>query len=203
MASDSIEDQPPHGRRHFFRMGLSRLVGPAADFIERRLPIPLPVVPTHLRPPGALPEVRFLETCFRCGNCAEICPANAIVLVEGRSEDLRGTPVIEPDKQACVICDDLACMKACPSGALRLVDRLEIRIGLAQMDDDLCVRANGEACTICIDQCPLGAIAIGLDPSGRVSVIDPAATGRGCTGCGVCQQHCPTEPRKAIRVVPY
>src|SRR5688500_6924065 len=27
-----------------------------------------------LRPPGALPEAQFLETCSRCAKCAEVCP---------------------------------------------------------------------------------------------------------------------------------
>ena len=32
---------------------------------------------TVLRPPGALSEAAFLDTCFRCGNCVEACPALA------------------------------------------------------------------------------------------------------------------------------
>src|SRR5262245_5949412 len=31
-----------------------------------------------LRPPGALPESKFRETCSRCGRCAEVCPAQCI-----------------------------------------------------------------------------------------------------------------------------
>lgn len=117
-------------------------------------------------------------------------------------EPIRGTPYVDPDKQACVICDELACMKACPSGALKLVDRFAIRMGLAEVNHDLCVRSEGEDCRICIERCPLGDIAIRLDGAGRVLVIDPEFTGQGCTGCGVCQQHCPTRPLRAIVVFP-
>ena len=178
-------------------------MGPAADFIERKLPINLPLAGSRLRPPGAVPESEFLETCFRCGNCADACPADAIALLESDDKNLRATPFIDPEARACVICDDLACMKACPSGALKLLERFEIRIGLAKVDQDRCVRRDGEECTICIDACPLGDAAILLDDRGRVAVIDPGPTGRGCTGCGVCQERCPTRPLRAIEVVPY
>ena len=56
--------------------------------------------------------------------------------------------------------------------------------------------------TICIDKCPISAVAIRLSAEGRVEIINPAATGIGCTGCGVCQEVCPTTPRKAIRIIP-
>jgi MauM/NapG family ferredoxin protein len=200
MPNDPQEDMPPSGRRRFFAAGLARLVGPLADFVEKKLPIDLTAVRTTLRPPGALAEGEFLDTCFRCGRCADSCPANAIYLSLSSNALLKGTPCVDPDRQACVICDELACMKVCPSGALRLVDRLEIRMGLANVDQDQCVRSRGESCTICIDKCPIGPVAIRLDDAGAVRVIDPRAAGQGCTGCGVCQQHCPTRPVRAIVV---
>ena len=203
MAEDHLEDQTPHDRRQFFRSGLSRLLGPASDFLEKRLPMVLPVTGTYLRPPGAVAEEQFLETCYRCGSCADHCPADAISLFKTDHEQLRGTPYIDPDQRACVMCDDLTCMKVCPSGALRLVDRLEIRIGLAVVEHQTCVRTSGEECTTCIDTCPLGETAIKLDDDGRVRVIDPRPSGQGCTGCGVCQEQCPTRPVRAIRVHPY
>ena len=203
MSEDDIEKQPPHDRRQFFRSGLSRLLGPAADYLEQKLPLALPVVGTYLRPPGAIPEEQFLDTCYRCGSCADHCPADAISLLQVDHEQLHGTPYIDPDQRACVICDDLSCMKVCPSGALRLVDRLAIRIGLAAVDYDTCVRSQGEDCTKCVDMCPLGGTAIEFDSDGRVRVVDPRPTGQGCTGCGVCQEQCPTRPVRAIRVSHY
>lgn len=205
MADEHIEKQPPHDRRNFFRSSLSRLLGPAADFLEKRLPksLPLPMLPPALRPPGALPERSFLETCFRCGQCTDSCPADAIQLWEGDDEDLRGTPFIDPDKRGCVICDELSCMKGCPSGALRLVDRLSIRIGLAHVDHNLCLRNVGDECTTCIDMCPISSTAIRLDDGGRIEVLNPREHDRGCTGCGVCQEYCPTRPKRAIRIFPH
>jgi MauM/NapG family ferredoxin protein len=203
MADEGIENLPPHDRRGFFTLGLARLLRPLADYVEDKLPIDLPAPARRLRPPGAIEEREFLATCFRCGNCADACPADAIALARDADEQIDGTPCIDADLRACVMCDELACMKACPSGALVQLDRFEIRIGLAHVDEAACTRSAGEDCTICLDSCPLGSAAIGLDERGRVRVIHPAATGRGCTGCGVCQQHCPTTPVKAIRVRPW
>jgi len=203
MSKRRIEDMPPSDRRGFFAAGLSRLIAPLADYVEKKLPIPLPVIRTVLRPPGAVLEKEFLDTCFRCGRCADSCPAHAIALSQSSDAKFKGTPFVDPDQQACVICDELACMKVCPSGALKLVDRLEIRMGLAQVDHDLCVRSKGENCTICIDKCPIGHAAIRLDESNAICVIDPRGGTEGCTGCGVCQQYCPTRPIRAIIVHPY
>jgi len=178
------------------------MIGPLADMVEKRLPIELPIVRTLLRPPGALPEKKFLETCFRCGACADACPADAISLSGSDDRDRRGTPYIDPDASACVICDELACMKVCPSGGLRLVGRLDIRMGLARVDHGLCVRTRGEPCVECVERCPLGPTAIRVNEHGRIEVVDPSYSGEGCTGCGVCQQHCPSVPTKAIRIDP-
>ncbi len=203
MARRRIEDLPPHSRRGFFSASLSRLLRPLADALEERLPVALPMVRMHLRPPGAIEERAFLETCYRCGSCVDSCPADAIIQKKGGEEDeTNGTPVIAANVRACVVCDELACMKACPSGALKEVGKYAIRVGLAVVNHDLCVRAKGEDCRECIDRCPLGETALKLWSNGRVNVIDPESTGRGCVGCGLCQQYCPVEPLKAIQVKP-
>ncbi len=156
-----------------------------------------------LRPPGALPEDEFLETCFRCGSCADRCPAQAIQRLESSDEQLTGTPYLLLDEKACVVCDDLACMRFCPSRALRLVDRAAIRIGLAEVDPRCCERTHGGGCMICVDECPIGGTAIGIDADGQVAVTDPREAEGGCVGCGVCQEKCPVRPVRAIRVLAY
>lgn len=189
------------GRRGFFKEALNQLMQPVAEFLDDRISEHVPVeAPSRnlLRPPGALPEAEFLEKCHRCGNCVKNCPANAIFpLEESAQPDLANTPYIDPDEQPCVICDSLACMYVCPSGALEPVYAEDIKIGLAVFNGETCLRTKEVACTYCVDTCPIGADAIHLTVDGVVEVIES-----GCTGCGVCQYACPTAP-KSIVIEPY
>ena len=189
------------GRRGFFKEALNQLMQPVAEFLDDRINERPPVeAPSRnlLRPPGALPEAAFLETCHRCGNCVKNCPANAIFpLDEAAQPALVNTPYIDPDEQPCVICDSLACMYVCPSGALQPVYAEDIKIGLAVFNGETCLRTKEVACTYCVDTCPIGADAIHLTTDGVVEVIEA-----GCTGCGVCQYACPTVP-KSIVITPY
>jgi ferredoxin-type protein NapG len=173
--------------------------------------IPLPLAASiannfvrHLRPPGAIEPHRFEATCSRCGKCAEVCPANAI-LIDGDRFISDGHPYIVASGRACVVCTSLACMNNCPSGALKPVDKFEINLGTARVDPQQCVRDNGEDCRLCVETCPL--TREDAPPEGEAIAIDPK-TGRVhvrkniCIGCGMCEQVCPTDPR-AIWVVPY
>ncbi len=181
-------------RRGFIRQGMARLVSPLVDRLSR--PAPPPPVRTLLRPPGARPEPDFLDTCFRCSNCADACPANAIRPYSGNGT-LGGTPFIDANLAACVVCDGLVCTTVCASGALSQLTRpQEIRIGLAEVSPERCLRTDGEACTHCVDRCPLGREALVVTGQGPPTVIEA-----GCVGCGVCQLYCPTDP-KAIVVNP-
>lgn len=191
-------DKPHLPRRRFFRSALQQVITPFVEYFEE----PKEADPgrrrhfVFLRPPGAIPEEAFVETCQRCGACVDACPAQAIFPKPGEGGDA-GMPVIDPDQAACVVCDGLQCTHVCPSGALTPLTRPEdIRMGLAEVYAGLCVRANGEPCMICVERCPLGAAAIRFEDHGP-----PVVLSEGCVGCGVCQLYCPTTP-KAIAVVP-
>ena len=200
-------DSAPPPRRRFFAAGLKALFD-SVDGASRSLRDAFPgargalhrlrttVHEPLLRPPGALPEVEFAATCERSGQCVAACPVHALVPLRSSEPARSGTPYLVPSRQACVVCDDLSCMKACPSGALVLVAKEAIRIGLAQVHHDDCLRSAGGPCRECVDRCPLGSAALGLDARGRVEV-----RAAGCTGCGVCELFCPTTPR-AITVLP-
>jgi ferredoxin-type protein NapG len=158
-----------------------------------------------LRPPGAnSPGSDFESVCSRCGNCVTACPAHAIKMdANGLLAD--GFPYIIADTQPCVVCTELACMKSCPTGALKMVERLNIDMGTAKVDHDLCLRNHGEACTLCLDVCPLD----GKDPPGSPTALFVSQESgkvrvrqNTCIGCGLCENRCPTEPR-AITITPY
>jgi ferredoxin-type protein NapG len=195
-------------RRSFFREGFRELLKPivrAAEPLEqvirqmdtaqaavenvRRVPLSI-----WLRPPGALPENKFRETCSRCSACVNVCPAQCIKL-DATGAKGNGVPYIDADAMACVVCEGLQCMHACPSGALVPTALADIDMGTAVWHQETCLRSNKEDCTICIDKCPLGAVAIEL--KGNQVQVNP----HGCIGCGVCQHDCPTSP-KSIRVYP-
>jgi len=193
--------EKPVDRRRFFRLGLSELLRPlasAAKPLERmahelgKLDQPRVRPEVWLRPPGSLPEARFLQTCQRTGDCVAACPVQAIKLNPTKAG---GVPYIDADTSACVVCTGLKCMSVCPSGALLPTSINDIDMGTAVWHSSSCLRTSGDSCTICIDKCPLGSAAIELK-AGRVAV-NPL----GCIGCGVCQQQCPTSP-KSIVVIP-
>jgi ferredoxin-type protein NapG len=197
-------------RRRFFREGLRELLRPLAgaagpleraieqisklDRVERTPPQAPRKMNLWLRPPGSLDEQKFLDTCSRCGNCVSVCPAQCIK-IDSTAAKGGGAPFIEPDAMPCVVCEGLKCMHVCPTGALLPTPLGHIDMGTARMNYQTCVRSKGENCTICIDQCPIGSVAIELQ-DGRVQVHED-----GCIGCGVCQHYCPTNP-KSIVVIP-
>ena len=149
---------------------------------------------TWLRPPGALPEQQFLDTCSRCAKCVDVCPVQCIKL-DPHSSHAGGAPYIEPDLNPCVLCTGLECMHHCPTGALLPTPLADIDMGTAVWHEYQCVRSHGEGCTMCVDHCPVGSAALELIGD-RVVVHEDA-----CSGCGVCQNNCPTDP-KSITVTP-
>lgn len=205
-----MDSNKPVNRRRFFREGLRELLKPLAGAMEPleqvahqlgRLEdaVPLPPPPPGpdgpwLRPPGALDERAFRDTCSRCGTCVSVCPAQCIK-IDHSGKKGNGAPYIEPDIMPCVVCDGLVCMRDCPSGALVPTALGLINMGTAVWNEYTCVRSRGEDCKICVDQCPIGSVAIQLREN-QIRVIE-----NGCTGCGVCQNYCPTSP-KSIVVVP-
>jgi ferredoxin len=189
----------PVPRRHFFRMGLSELLRPlaaAARPLERMVhqigKLDEPRATVWLRPPGSLPEARFLQTCRRSGDCVRACPVQAIRIDPGKAG---GAAFIDPDSSACVVCSGLQCMSVCPTGAIRPTSINDIDMGTAVWHNSTCLRTAGDPCTLCIDKCPLGSAAIEL--KGNRVAVNPL----GCIGCGVCQLACPTDP-KSIVVIP-
>lgn len=149
----------------------------------------------YLRPPGARIEEEFRNVCSRCGNCVHACPVQAIKLDHSGARG-HGVPYIDPNASACVMCEGINCVTHCPSGALLPITLSEIDMGTAEWHESTCVRtAQGEECTMCTDHCPVGATAIEVVEN-RI-VVHPS----GCTGCGSCQNNCPTMP-KSITITP-
>lgn len=162
--------------------------------------------PFALRPPGALPEADFNALCIKCGLCVNACPYDSLHLATAWEPRPLGTPYYIPRQTPCYMCEDIPCMKACPTGALspRLTDIRDARMGLATIDIENCLSWNGMRCEICYLSCPVKGKAISVEPRPGVQGIHaslvPVVHSSHCTGCGVCEKRCPTQ-EAAIKVV--
>ena len=112
-----------------------------------------------------------------------------------------GTPYVVARDIPCDLCmgkDEMRCIPACPTDALKpLVERRDVRMGVAVIDDATCLPFVGVSCKACWHACPYAKEAIGFDPLGRPHVVN-----EGCVGCGLCVRACLTEPT-SIHVVPF
>lgn len=162
-----------------------------------------------LRPPGALPESDFLGACLRCGLCVEACPWDILVLATFSDPAVTGTPYFEARENPCLMCDDIPCVPACPSGALdpELTNINDARMGLAVLiDRKNCLNLLGLRCDVCYRVCPLLDKAISLvisrnSRTGRHAIFEPVVNPDSCTGCGQCEKACVLDIA-AIKVLP-
>ncbi|MEO5376555.1 MAG: 4Fe-4S dicluster domain-containing protein [Magnetococcus sp. DMHC-6] len=153
-----------------------------------------------LRPPGADKDDQFLTQCIRCGQCGQICPNQAIRYfnLENGLASL-DTPHIIPREQACILC--MKCGEICPSGAIPKIPReaeailTHVRMGMAVVDQNLCLSYQGKTCGVCYRACPLQGVAL------KVGMLEQPSVTNQCVGCGLCERSCIQMPQ-AIRIFP-
>ncbi len=159
-----------------------------------------------LRPPGALPEQDFAAQCIKCGQCANACPYDTLKMATAGSAVPIGTPYFEPRTIPCYMCPDIPCIPPCPTGALSktLKDINKSRMGLAVIDEENCLSWLGLRCEVCYRVCPVKGKAITVENHPRKiskhAMFVPLMHAEHCTGCGLCEQACPTQTA-AIRIV--
>ncbi|MCA0239419.1 MAG: ferredoxin-type protein NapG [Proteobacteria bacterium] len=166
-----------------------------------------------LRPPGAIAEDRFLGACVRCGLCVRDCPPQNLKLStwgRGLARGVAvGTPYFVAREIPCEMCEDIPCVKACPTGALdpALTEINRARMGLAVLiDEENCLNFLGLRCDVCYRVCPVIDQAITLEKvsnprSDRHAMLLPTVHADHCTGCGKCEKSCVLE-QAAIKVLP-
>lgn len=166
-----------------------------------------------LRPPGAIAEDRFLGACIRCGLCVRDCPPGNLKLSQwgdGLARDVAiGTPYFEARDIPCEMCEEIPCVKACPTGALdhALTDITKAKMGVAVLiDQENCLNFLGLRCDVCYRVCPVIDEAITLEKfsnprSDRHAMLLPTVHAEACTGCGKCEKSCVLE-QAAIKVLP-
>ena len=173
-------------RRNFLRQALGRLAREVTTRTERRM-----APRRYFRPPGAADEITFLASCTRCGDCIDVCPVHAIIKAPPEAGLAAATPLIDPGLQACVVCADMPCARACETGALVVPPGgwSSIHMGTLALDPERCIAFQGIPCGVCARACPVGERALTTDAGGR-----PVLRPEGCVGCGACVTACVTSP---------
>jgi len=167
-------------------------------------------LPAHtLRPPGALPEPDFLSACVRCGLCVRDCPYDTLKLAGIGEGPAIGTPYFIARDVPCEMCDDIPCVRACPTGALKksLTKIEDAKMGIASLvGRETCLNMLGLRCDVCYRVCPVIDVAITLERTHNTrtqkhAVFEPFVHSDKCTGCGKCEKSCVLEVA-AIKVLP-
>lgn len=181
-----MKDDPDRlDRRGFFAQGLQRALREAVGAFSARI---APV--QHVRPPGALPEPAFVAACTRCGECAVACPVHAIRPLPSSAGLAAGTPALDLDVTACIMCETMPCAQVCPTPALEVPPWgwRDVKMAELMVDQGRCITWRDVECGICVRVCPVGEDALKLDDRGRPVI------GAACTGCGQCIAACVTTP---------
>jgi len=164
-----------------------------------------------IRPPGALPEERFLKKCVKCGECMKVCPTNALQpVLEDAGPEALWTPRLDPKIGYCDYYCSL-CTQVCPTGAIQALTIEEknlLKIGTAWVNRNRCIPWKfGDPCIVCEEHCPVSPKAIrfmkieverqdGVIKTPLAPVIDTDQ----CTGCGICENKCPVVDQPAIYI---
>lgn len=127
-----------------------------------------------------------IYSCLGCGDCADVCPADAICVKDG---------IARVDSRLCIGCG--MCAKTCPKHIISMLPR-SASVAVICSNHDTGAVANKTckvgciACRKCEKTCPHGAITV----VNNLAVIDYEK----CTGCRECVAVC---PKKCIKSVDF
>jgi polyferredoxin/ferredoxin len=187
-------------RRQFVgAIGTSIVVAPLANsLLQQKLSGRL------IRPPGAIPEVDFVNACIHCGKCMKVCPTNGLqpCLLDAGLNGL-WTPRLAARIGGCEKNCNM-CGQICPTSAIRklpLEEKTYAKMGTAVIDRARCIAwEQDRVCLICDEACPYGAISSLSETVRGTTLLRPFIDERVCNGCGLCEARCPIEGRAAIEV---
>ncbi len=113
-----------------------------------------------VRPPGALSENQFTQTCIACQECIRICPSQALrplcwkavlTSIERRTL-LHGRQPVHSTQVA-----HSYAPRFCPVGAIRSIPVSEMKTGVARVDHKACLAWDQVKCLVCVEACLLDA----------------------------------------------
>ena len=184
-------------RRAFFKTAVQDLAKAVVHGIEMRVE---QKAARWVRPPYAKPELDFLLACTRCDKCIEACTPGVLFRLSARvGPEVAATPAMDLLHKGCHMCSDWPCVTACEPRALLRPDPQQgtpfpIRLAQIHIDKQQCLPYTGPECGACGSVCPLPGALHWL--VGKPSVNETL-----CTGCALCREACPTQP-KAVLVKP-
>jgi ferredoxin len=96
------------------------------------------------------------------------------------------------------------CGKVCPTGAIRnlsLEEKQYARIGTAVIFRQKCLAWEQlRLCLVCDEVCPYDAVDFRVVTDHTGTLQRPFVNEDKCTGCGLCEHHCPVDGQAAIYV---
>lgn len=124
--------------------------------------------------------------CVGCAVCVRVCPVDAIV----------GKPNQRHRILADICTDCGACGRICPHRSVKNLDgeiceriRIRSRWPKPVFDNQRCM-----GCTICLEACPTGCLALNMDRGDRNTLRYPVLQKSiDCIGCAFCMEGCPVD----------
>ena len=115
--------------------------------------------------------------CLGCGDCAKVCPADAICVENG---------LAHVDPRRCIGCG--LCTKECPNRLISLIPKTsQSAVVCSNHEKGAFVRKECShgciGCMKCQKNCPVGAITV----ENNLASVDYSK----CVGCGTCVANCP------------
>ena len=123
-------------------------------------------------------------SCLGCGDCAALCPVNAICVDDG---------VARVNRKICIGCG--LCVNTCPKGIIELSPQIaKVAVMCSSRDKGAVARKNCKNACIGCKKCELNC------PDNAIKVVDNLASidYNKCSGCGKCAEVCPTKCIKLI-----
>jgi len=136
----------------------------------------------YLRPPWAIDEYHFVDSCQDCTACLKACTENIIQL------DSRQQPIINFQQGECTFCGD--CLSACETGALLKTSESQQPWTATVVLGPDCLSEQKTLCRSCGEVCEHRAIHFPLSVQG---IVSPEINTEKCNGCGACIAICPTQ----------
>lgn len=135
-----------------------------------------------LRPPWALAEAAFEQSCTRCDACIDACPTEVL----GRGGG--GFPEADFKRSECNFCGD--CVTVCAPGALTRANPGAAPWAHVAAIGQNCFALRRIECRACGEACAESAIRFELRLG---AVARPVVNATLCNGCGACVRVCPAE----------